>query len=307
MSNHVDELNQNVYYSNTLINIEQQIEVLQTRGLIVNDKEELYKFLTKVYFHRFLSYAVPFTEAPEYHKFKANISFETIRNVYFFDKKLRELLLNYIETIEISIRTSFVNLAHKYDPHFYLEKKLFKNYREFNDSVAQIHTQLKHMRELFVEEYFTKYRLPKFPPIWIVIEFWSIGQLSKWFKNLRNNDDKQAIANKFQLDFDSLSIFLQNLSLIRNYCAHHNYIWNRKFIPLNKIPAYPEFLGKLFVANGRKIYNTVIMITFLLRKLNNAHGFVDKLLTLITTYQIDTAHMGFPQEFIANLQLITET
>ncbi len=291
-----DLFEQRNIYLNPPASVDDQIKILRSRGMIVDDYPFAKDFLEEVYFHRFLSYSVPFLELTNVRKYKLNTNFKDVVKVYEFDSQLRNLILEAIEKIEISVRTQFINLSWKYGPHFYLNHKLFRDHRALNDSIERIQYQMKASHDILVSEYYHRYNDPDMPPIWIVMELTSIGQLSKWLLNLKNQDDKAAVAKRYQVHYSVLQAVLDNLTLIRNYAAHHNRIWNRHFSFECIIDDRHKSISHA-LCDGSRIYSVLILITYFLKTLGIEQPFYKKLTGLISIYGINIKAMGFPENW----------
>ncbi|MCB1977707.1 MAG: Abi family protein, partial [Nitrosomonas sp.] len=129
-------------------------------------------------------------------------------------------------------------------------------------------------------------------------ELMTIGHLSRWIKNLRKPHDRQAIANTYQLDEKVLVSFLHHLTIVRNHCAHHGRIWNRRLTMKMRLPRRPVALMKEFNHDARahgQLYNTLVMLAFLLRCISPESLWRNKLIALINScQQASVDMMGFP-------------
>ena len=86
--------------------------------------------------------------------------------------------------------------------------------------------EIERSRDTFIDHYRRKYLDPKLPPIWMVAEIMSLGQLSKWMGNLKLRTDRSAIAKPYGLDESVLVSLAHHLTYVRNICAHHGRLWN---------------------------------------------------------------------------------
>ena len=63
-------------------------------------------------------------------------------------------------------------------------------------------------------------------PIWIAIELWDFGTLSRAFKGMQNRDQVD-VATRFQVpDWLLMESWLRTLNYVRNVIAHHGRLWN---------------------------------------------------------------------------------
>lgn len=87
------------------LTIEQQVEQLAARGLAIPDKARAAHYLAHLNYYRLRAYWLPFEQDAKQHRFKEGASFEHALDLYVFDRKLRLLMLDAIERIEVSLRT----------------------------------------------------------------------------------------------------------------------------------------------------------------------------------------------------------
>jgi len=101
------------------------------------------------------------------------------------------------------------------------------------------------------------------------------------------------------MDETILVSFLHHLSVVRNLCAHHSRLWNREFTFTFKLPKRtPRAVVPVINWRAkRKIYNTLVMITWLLDCISPEHHFRKRLMKLIDTHGIQAAAMGFPSDW----------
>lgn len=101
--------------------IDQQLDLLKSRGLTVNDADKAREILLDIGYYRLGFYLFPFEKSyPELrnrtHEYVEGASFEDAVNLYYFDFDLRLLLMRYLNRIEIAFRTSLIyNLSNKYN------------------------------------------------------------------------------------------------------------------------------------------------------------------------------------------------
>ena len=127
----------------------------------------------------------------------------------------------------------------------------------------------------------------------------SFGQLSKWLENLKYRADQKEIAAPYGLDPMVLGSFLHHLTHIRNLCAHHSRLWNRRLTFTMRLPRNPRHIvGWFNPAAERNLYNTLVMLTYLLGVIAPHSSWKGRLKTLMA--ECPKAHpsaMGFPTEW----------
>ena len=72
--------------------------------------------------------------------------------------------------------------------------------------------------------------------IWDVLPAMSFGQLSKWYSTLADRTIRQSISQIYGMDERTLTSTLRHLTKIRNICAHHERLWDRRISTGLRIP-----------------------------------------------------------------------
>lgn len=98
--------------------------------------------------------------------FAEGTTWDNIYDLYRFDRKLRLLIFDAIERIEIALRTQMIyRLSHKYGSHWQDDASLFKNPSVFQTIQTHIGEVLSaNLKAEFINHYVTKYDDPPTPP-----------------------------------------------------------------------------------------------------------------------------------------------
>ena len=308
-------------YNKPALTTFEHIEQLRQRGLIIDDDDRVTQHLTSIGYYRLSAYCVPFYEVTRAdalaadstdgaHNFKANTRFDDVLNLYVFDRKLRLLIIEAIERIEVAVRAQWANqlsVAHQ-DPHAYMNTALFKSPWKHQKNLAKITSDIKDSNEKFIGHYLKKYQQPFLPPIWVVAETMSFGALSHWYANTKDNHVKAHIAKSLGLPtVDIMERVLHCLTLVRNTAAHHNRVWNRKF---SMQPPYIKKLSRRLLVTrsvnpeghpemqpNREIYNYLIIMGHMMNTLQPSSDWCARLAALIALQASWQQHaMGFRSE-----------
>lgn len=288
-------------FTKPALTVNQQISLLEQRGMIVPDRDRAQHYLTHINYYRLRAYWLPFEKAPtngESHTFKPGTNFETVLATYVFDRELRLLLLDAIERVEISLRTTFAqHLACQYGPFAHDDVNLFSQAEEWQKNQAELLKEYQRSRETFAKHYRESYPALTTPPIWVTCELMTLGHLSRWLKNLAQPADRQAIANNYGLDERVLTSFAHHLTVVRNHCAHHGRVWNRRFALRFTLPTKkPKEIASAFnPGEPQLLYNTLTMLAYLLDLLSPGHHWRRALHQLFAAHpEINQTAMGFP-------------
>ena len=287
-------------FSKPATTFDQQIDLLIERGMDIPDRDTARHYLAHLNYYRLGAYWLPFEADHTSHAFKPNTHFDDVVNLYIFDRELRLLVMDAIERLEVSIRTQWAyQLAHRYGPHAYLDQSIFKNRNAHQRSLANLEKELRRSKEVFVSHYQKNYIDPALPPIWAVVEVMSLGQLSKWVSSLTHGQDRQAIARQYGIDEIVLTSFLHHLTIVRNICAHHGRLWNRRIGFQAKLPRNPKVLQQsMNPSQAKQLYNTLTMLEYMMNKISPNHHWKRRLLELLEKHPIAKPQaMGFPADW----------
>jgi len=212
------------------------VKRLKDRGMRIPDEAEAIKVLGKIGYYRFSAYTLPFEsgklqDGTRNHTFSRVVDFDYILELYEFDHRLRRHVMSAIERIEVALRTRWGDeIALKGGPHAYMESVHFQDVLKHAEDLVKVAQEIKKSKEAFVEHYFVRYGDPALPPVWAIVETFSLGQLSRWFQNTKKTDIKRDIMRHFGMPtVEAFQGVLHSLTPVRNLCAHHGRLWNRRF------------------------------------------------------------------------------
>lgn len=272
--------------------------------MTVADEQQAIFHLGQVNYYRLGAYWLPFEKTHHPHCFKPNTQFEQVWDLYIFDRELRLLLLDAIERIEVAIRTRFAyEMAHRHGTHSYMDEQFFKEPHRWQRLMTSLQGEIDRADEVFIEHYKRNYNDPLLPPVWAVCEVMSFGQLSKWYHLLAPKQTRKEIAEHFNCDEKQFEGVLHHLVYLRNLCAHHSRVWNRKLTKTLAKPRTKPFglaaqcnFDEATAAN-RKIYNSLVFLLHFLDKIAPQHTWRSRLCKLLQQNNTNTAFMGFPQDW----------
>lgn len=285
-------------YNKKPITIEQQIEVLKQRGLVIDDEADTEAVLKRISYFRLACYWRPMEKDKVLHIFKPNSHFRNVITLYQFDSELKSLVFNSIQHIEIAVRTQMIQqFSMKYGSFWFMDKQLFTSESIFQKDINSLRFLIEKSREDFVLEHFQKYDKPDMPPAWKSLELASLGILSRIYSNFADNALKKQVARSFSIpQHEFMRNWLENLTIVRNVCAHHARLWNRYFVVRPRLPhylQYPWITKNSFPID--RLYPQLCCIAYWIQAINPQNSFIADLKELLIKYPIvDTAAMGFP-------------
>ncbi len=209
--------------------------------------------------------------------------------------------MRFAHSIEVWLRAALANtIAEEHGPMGYLDKRIYVSEIGFYKDRDKLDEMLgPSSPEQFVQAFREKYE-DKRPPIWMATELMSLGLLSKWYENLKEDRLRKAISMQAGLQPPVLTSFLRLFSVLRNGAAHHSRIWNRHTsLRVVEVRSPPELLrNSLDQANPAKIQYVLAIAAFIVQKVDPTSDSVTSLRDhLLTAKDEWLAEMDFPKDF----------
>lgn len=294
-------------YTKPPLSVQEQIILLQSRGLIVSDAVSAEQFLGNVSYYRFAAYLLPLQLPPKtHHTYKVGSTFEQAAALYTFDSRLRTIIFDAMELVEIAVRTQIIyQYALKHGSHWYCNAGLFSDPYFHASLLRDIEEQCKQSQEVFIRHYRNKYTNPPLPPAWMSIEILSFGQLSKLYKKLHTSQEKKQVARHFSIHESLFESWIHSITYVRNMCAHHSRLWNRELGVRPKLPANIKNLKFGWPGTAPKysdrIYSIIAVLHYLLRTIKPQENLGRKVLDLLREFpEIDPTALGVPANGFAD-------
>lgn len=271
------------------------VNKLEAKGIIISDRMAVIRFLNDVNYYRFLGYLIPLGIR---HSSGSTVPFETARMVYEFDTRLRGLISMAIDTIEIYLRSQF---GHYYGKHYgsegYMLPENFNGHHNSELFIRKINLIIKNNHHDPVIIHHLQVYEGHFP-IWVIIEFFSIGMLSYFYWDMKNRDKTILSISLYNVSYQILESWMRCITVLRNKCAHYSRLYGWVF---TSIPRLPDSIG---FTPDRTLFSQLLMLKLMYpdhKKWNN--DFLRSLIHLVNRYHsfISLDHIGFPYKWKAIL------
>lgn len=217
----------------TFKNLDEQIDILKSRGLVINDVDKAKDILLRENYFFLSGYRHLFNRSWKDIDFIQGTTFEELYSVFVFDRKIRNIFFQNLLIVENNIKSLIsYQLSKKYG---FKEKEYLdpKNYsrdpmkiRQVKDVLNKVKRQIRlnGRQHTATMHYITNYG---YIPLWILVKVLSFGILSELYSIL-DTSDQIDIANFYNLDCETLSIYLNILSNYRNLCAHEDILYDHR-------------------------------------------------------------------------------
>lgn len=169
-------------YNKPWLSVADQVTVLESRGLIIDDRAIAEEFLGFVNYYRFSGYCLAFQDRNDH--FRSGVKFSDIIYAYEFDSDLRSLVGDWLELAEIDLRTQSVHLfSEKYHAFGHCDQVNFSNPFSKKISHAEWLTRLQDdtknsEKERCVAHFKARYLQYPDLPIWAAAEVMTFGSLT---------------------------------------------------------------------------------------------------------------------------------
>lgn len=213
--------------------LDEQIEILKSKGLIVEDVDQAKDILFRENYFFISGYRHLFMRSIKENRFIEGTTFDELYAMFLFDRKIRNIMFKYLLIIENNIKSIIsYTLSKKYG---FKEKDYLdpKNFTQDSLKVRQVHDILNKMkRQIRVNgkqhtatmHYLSNYG---YVPMWILVKVLSFGIVSELYCILKA-EDQETIADVYDLDVETLTIYLALLSNFRNLCAHEDILYDHR-------------------------------------------------------------------------------
>lgn len=276
------------------LTFDQQLDLLRQRGLTVHDPARALRWLRSVSYYRLSAYFPPFKDGEQ---FCPEVDFNEIAGLYIFDRKLRLLVLDAIERIEVAIRTSVTyEIGHAYGTFGHTDPANFApkfDHQRFMRELLDEERRAKETKETFALHYRKQYAEETHLPVWMATELLSFGTISRLYQSLHPKL-KQKVAAPYDVDAQFLVSWLHTLTYVRNVCAHHKRLWNRHFAIKPRFPSHnPAWPHQ--VPDNKKLYAVLIVLRHMMMVNSPNSKWAGRLHDLLAAHPtVPQSAMGFP-------------
>ncbi|RAV33715.1 Abi family protein [Corynebacterium heidelbergense] len=223
---------------------DEQVKLLQERGLTVKDTASAAEFLSRVNYYRFSGYFRYWQIAPKAgnNRFLDDSSFEVIQRLYEAEQKLVAVCDEVLHPIEVLLRTRF---AYYYAQCVgavgaFARGDGFTQSPSPDEERVEEHalSNLDRSKETFVSHYRDEIKAGKAysveayarMPIWVAVEAFSFGSLSRLIEASGKSGVLEGMASSMNVSPSRLPSQVRSFVYLRNRNAHCAKLWNHAVI-----------------------------------------------------------------------------
>jgi abortive infection bacteriophage resistance protein len=295
------------------ITIDQQIDLLKTKGLIISDEKTAFTVLSDTGYFPLISGYKNLFKNKTTKRYRDNATFGDILSLYRFDEGLRHIFLRYLLIIERSIKAQLSYefcVEHGDQPSAYKYKANYNcsNEKEVNILIGKL-TKIadKDSDYSYINYQRTKYNSV---PLWVLINALTFGTVAKMFGVLHQRVQSR-ICRKYPLYPSQMNRILSVLTKYRNVCAHgerlFSYTTMKEDIPdllMHKKLGIPK-KNEQYACGKHDLFAVVIALRYLLNS-EDFYTFKSDMSKIIVGFSKQCnaisesellGHMGFPQNW----------
>ncbi|MDD4188032.1 MAG: Abi family protein [Bacilli bacterium] len=271
--------------------IEEQIQILQNKNMIVEDYDLTKDILIRENYFFINGYRHLFLKSPRDKTFIKGTTFRELYAVFNFDRQIRNIIFKNLLIVENNMKSIFsYQLSKKYG---YKESDYLKlsNFSTDPEKSRQINDLLKKMKRQIrvnggqhaaTSHYISNYG---YIPMWVVVKVLSFGIVSELFIVMKK-EDQDAISNIYKVSAQNLVVYMPILANFRNLCAHEDILYNHKTQRVIEDTKYHYALN-IPLMDGEYIYgkNDLFALVIILKQLLRYDEF--RLFTNELSYEIN--------------------
>ncbi len=211
--------------------IEEQVEILRNKGLVIEDEEYAKSILLRENYFFLMGYRHSFLKKDASRKFIDGTSFNELYALFMFDRTFRNIIFKNILIVENNYKSIFsyaLSSNYGYKEKDYLNPSNFDQSEDKKGQVSDLIRKLKRQYRVngkqhgATSHYMVNYG---YIPLWIGIKVISFGLMSELYSILKS-EDANRIAKIYNIDAKSLEVFLPILANYRNLCAHEDILFD---------------------------------------------------------------------------------
>lgn len=213
--------------------IDEQITILQNKGLIIEDIEFARDILIRENYFFLSGYRHPFLKARNDRYFLPETTFNELYALFTFDRQIRNIIFKNLLIVENNMKSIFsYQLSKKYG---YREKDYLKptNFTNNPEKIRQVNDLLRKMKRQIkvngaqhsaTSHYINNYG---YIPLWVVVKVLSFGIVSELF-TIMKREDQEEISSIYGVSVENLITYLPILANYRNLCAHEDILYEHR-------------------------------------------------------------------------------
>lgn len=256
--------------------LDEQIDIFEKRGLVIGDVNKARDILFRENYFFLSGYRHLFAQPGRKDLFIEGTTFEELYATFVFDRRIRNTFFKNILIVENNVKSIIsyqLSKKYGYREKDYLDPNNFSadgiKSRQVYDVLNKVKRQIRinGKKHTATFHYINNYG---YIPLWILVKVLSFGIIAEFYDILKG-DDKEEIAKPYNLDIETMKIYLSLLSNFRNVCAHEDILYDHRTQKVIPDSIYHRALNiqkcdDEYVYGKNDLFSLVIILKFMLTK-----------------------------------------
>ncbi len=213
--------------SKTFKTLDEQIDILINKGLVVDDVEATKSILLRENYFFLSGYRHLFMDPIDNKRYLEGTTFKELYSMFLFDRQIRNIIFKNILIVENNLKSILAYVMsknHGFKENNYLNPNNFvrdsRKNRQINDLIRKMKRQISvnGKQHTATAHYIINYG---YIPLWVVVKVLSFGIVGELYTILQYQDQKE-IADVFGVSIKNMVDYLPILANYRNLCAHED-------------------------------------------------------------------------------------
>lgn len=301
--------------SKTFKTLDEQIDILVNKGLVVDDVEATKSILLRENYFFLSGYRHLFMDPIDNKRYLEGTTFKELYSMFLFDRQIRNIIFKNILIVENNLKSILAYVMsknHGFKENNYLNPNNFvrdsRKNRQINDLIRKMKRQISvnGKQHTATAHYIINYG---YIPLWVVVKVLSFGIVGELYTILQYQDQKE-IADVFGVSIKNMVDYLPILANYRNLCAHEDICYINRTQKAIDDTKYHKLLY-IPINNEEYIYgkNDLFALVIILKTLLNPDNFnlfineisyeLDRLSGKLNVIKIEKVlhEMGFPNNY----------
>ena len=302
--------------SKTFKTLDEQIDILKSKGLVIEDIDETRNILLRENYFFLSGYRHLFLESDS-KRFLSGTTFRELYAMFTFDRQIRNIIFKNILIVENNLKSILAYVMsknHGFKENNYLNPNNFvkdsKKKKQINDLIRKMKRQIRinGSQHTATAHYMSNYG---YVPLWILVKVLSFGIVGELF-SIMKYDDQVNICKIYNIQLEEFINYLPILSNYRNLCAHEDILYENRTQKKIKGTRFHELLGLEKDEDGyyTKGTNDLFSLLIIMKRMLSYDEFKDMCLELknridnlaynLHSIKIDKIldRMGFPNNYM---------
>lgn len=257
--------------------IDDMIQLMKTRGLVVTDENNLKSMLYNCNYYRLSGYFRVFQVDPSSgnNQFKPGSKDVDFLVPYKMDEELRTIILKGTAQVELTLRSRFAyHVANSGGAYTYFNSDSYikKSNISINNLLSNMNKWLEKSNEVCIKHYKSK----KQPiPIWAAVEAFPFDTISRMISLYEDTNVLRKLFDSMGLktEIRKSSEAIHSIVYLRNLCSHHCRLWYKETVI--STPSIRDVKNSSLL-NGytdKSIAAALVNLMYLVSKIENNHNY----------------------------------